>query len=153
MISCLLAAPVKTSLSRKWESWPSSGRSAETNRNFTFYCPLVMSSVHIENKASDKNPQGEAALPLWLHDKRRGDCKSLEDSGPQRLFGHVWLGHGKQVFSQQRGKWALMSTHSWPEYQMCTMIWSTKRPILPSNLIFQIVLNICLRAVTFFFIL
>lgn len=44
------------------------------NKKCIFYCPLVMSSVHIKNKASDKNPQGEAALPLRLHDKRRGDC-------------------------------------------------------------------------------
>ncbi len=85
----------------------------------TLYIEIIWSSVtlhiSIESKASDKNSQGKAALPLWLHDKRRGNGQPLEDCYPQWLSGHVWLELSRQVLSAQRGEcgWLWVCKVTW----------------------------------------
>ncbi len=81
----------------------------------TFHSSAVTSFLRRENKASDKNPQGKAALPLQLPDARWDDGQPVEVCGPQWLSGHVWLGRIGQVLSPQRGEcgWVCNPTASW----------------------------------------
>ena len=106
MIRCFPASQERISPWRKWESWPSLG----TNRTEISLCLNTRNVLlKVYNKTSDKTTQGEAALLLWLHAKRRDDGQPSEESVLFRLFGHVWLVHGKQVFPQHRGECAQWS--------------------------------------------